>query len=305
MKIERHWLVAESPSEKISKVPTPNYQYQIMPKYLMIHYTATDTASSAITWFKQTASQGNSDRVCAHIVLAPDGTITQMAPFNTRCNHAGYSAWDGRTGMNEHAIGIEIVNPGYCEKLGNGSYRRAIANKPDGTPIYKTYPSSEKSRIVPLKHKHKFWTGKDNQHWFLFTPEQIAAAAKLSKLLIDHYQLSFVVGHDDVSPGRKPDPGPAFPWDEFKSKVFGQPDSIGKIFVVSSLTDGYANFRTQAGSGSTVIKKLKTGYEVGLVETYGRWCRVYLVNDIKDVKNGKHSIKTEGWVHASLLVPKP
>ena len=306
MKLDKqHWLLKEGAAEKVVKNPTANAQYQITPRYLIIHYTAGDTAEGAINWFKQTPQQGNTDRICAHVVIGTDGTITQLAPFNARCNHAGYSYWDGRSGMNEHAIGIELVNPGYCEKLANGGFRRKIGENKDKTPIYKQYPASEKDRIVKTNHKHKFWTSADNHHWFKFTPAQIAAVSQLSKLLVDTYHLSFVVGHDDVSPARKPDPGPAFPWDEFKVAVFGRTDNTGKIFTVHSGSDGFAEFRTAADKNSPSIKKLKNGYEVGLIETFGQWSKVYLVDDLKDVKRDKQSVKTEGWIHSSLLNPKP
>lgn len=303
MKIKNHWL-EENLLEKIQRKSSPNFQYQILPKYLIIHYTAGDNADTAITWFRQTPQQGNHDKICAHIVIDLDGTITQLAPFNTRCNHAGYSSWDGRTGMNEYSIGIELVNPGYCEKLPDGSYRRKVSEKKDGTPNYKTYSATEKNRILDITHKHKFWTDVDNKHWFKFTLEQIVAVSELSRLLVDTYHLSFVVGHDDISPGRKPDPGPAFPWDDFKMRVFNKTDNTGKIYLVNSLSDGFAEFRANPDNNSQSMKKLKNGYEVGLVDTKGQWSKVYLVNDIKDVKEGKQSIKKEGWIHSSLLILK-
>jgi N-acetylmuramoyl-L-alanine amidase len=300
MEIEKHWL-KENTVEKITKNPTTNYQYQILPNYLIIHYTAGDKAEGAIDWFKQTPEKGNPDRICAHIVIDLDGTITQLVPFNTRCNHAGYSCWDSRTGINEYSIGIEIVNSGFCEKLTNGSYKRKVGEEKNGTPIYKVYPKSISSEIIETSHKHKFWTENSNRHWFKFTSMQINAVSRLSKLLIENYQLSFVVGHDDISPGRKPDPGPAFPWDEFKINIFGKTDNIGKVFLVNSDSDGFAEFRTKADKNSSSIKKLKNGHEVGLIETFGQWFKVFLVNDIKEIKEGKQSIKIEGWIHSSLL----
>lgn len=303
MIINKHWL-QESQTEKVVKKATSNFQYLINPKYLIIHYTAGDNADGAITWFRQTPAQGNPDKICAHIVVDLDGTITQLAPFNTRCNHAGYSNWDGRTGINEHSIGIEIVNPGFCEKLNDGSYRRTIGAKSDGTPIYKNYPSTDINRISKLKHKHKFWDEKENQYWFKFTDEQIDAVSKLSKLLVEEYQLTFVIGHEDISTGRKPDPGPAFPWSKLKLNIFGKDDNIGNVFIVNSKTDDFVNFRTQADIKSVVIKKLKNGYEVELIETYGQWSKVFLVNDIREIKDGKQSIKIEGWIHSSLLTKK-
>jgi N-acetylmuramoyl-L-alanine amidase len=302
MKIDRHWLVAENKNEKIVKRETANQGHNIDPDYLIVHYTAGDTADAAINWFLNTAS--NPNNIAAHIVLDIDGTITQLVPFNRKANHAGYSSWDGITGFNIHSIGIEVVNPGYVEKLTDGTYRRQVGvDKVTKKPIYKTYSSSTASKIIKAKHKHKFWDAAAYQHWFKFPQAQLAALYVLSKTIINHYQLVRAVGHDDISPARKSDPGPAFPWDEFKQQVSGQQDSIGKIFIVN--TDG-ANFRAQPSTSAAKIKTLNTGYEVGLIETNGQWHKVYLVNTKTDVvKSDGSSIKTIGWMHSSLLTLKP
>lgn len=300
MKVENHWLKATSDVEKVVKNATANQLNNITPSYLVIHYTAGDTAGSAINWFKSVPPQ-NPDRIAAHIVIDTDGTITQLVAFNRRANHAGYSTWDGLTGFNLHSIGIEIVNPGYLEKLPDGSYKRWI-NKAKNQFV--TYPASHSSKIVKTNHKHKFWTGSDNNHWFLFPEAQLKAVYALSKLLMSHYGLVNAIGHDDLSPGRKPDPGPAFPWDDFKLNVFGKTDLVGKILIVKS-SDGSANLRTDHDKNATLIKKLPNGFEVGLIETYGQWNKVYLVDKKTDVidREGK-SIKSIGWIHASLLVLK-
>ena len=298
MKIERHWLIAENATEKIIKNPTENIGHNIDPDYLVVHYTAGDTADSAISWFKNTSN--NPDRIAAHVVLDTDGTITQLVPFNCKANHAGYSNWDGLTGLNIHSIGIEVVNPGYVQKMNDGTYRRKITDATKTKPAqYKTYPASTASKIIKTNHKHKFWDGIDNQHWFKFPQAQLDALYKLSKAIINEYQLIRAVGHDDISPARKPDPGPAFPWDDFKLNVSGHTDNVGKIYIVN--TNG-TNFRAEPSSGAAKIKTLNTGFEVGLVETNGLWNKVYLVNDKKDVVAAdKSSIKIVGWVHGSLL----
>ncbi len=301
MKIERHWLVPENNSEKIVKKETANIGHNIDPDYLVVHYTAGDTAENAVNWFLNT--KNNPQNIAAHIVLDVDGTITQLVPFNRRANHAGYSNWDGLIGFNIHSIGIEVVNPGYVEKMSDGTYRREVGRDPKTKKIiYKNYPASTSAKIIKAKHKHKFWDAAANQHWFKFPQIQLDALYKMSKTIINHYQLIRAVGHDDISPARKPDPGPAFPWDNFKLNVNGVVDSIGKIFNVN--TDG-SNFRAQPSSSAAKIKILNTGYEVGLIETNGLWCKVYLVNDKKDVvANDGSSIKTVGWIHSSLITPK-
>jgi len=115
MRIVNHWLTPDATSEKIRISKTKNAGDLIDPDYVVIHYTATDTAASAVDWFMNTSN--NPDRIAAHIVLDYDGTITQLVPFNRKANHAGTSAWDGVDFFNSHAIGIEIVNPGFVEKL--------------------------------------------------------------------------------------------------------------------------------------------------------------------------------------------
>ncbi|WP_166923228.1 N-acetylmuramoyl-L-alanine amidase [Flavobacterium poyangense] len=302
MEINKDWLVVDTATGKIKKLVSPNARYNIVPKFLVIHYTAGDTADSAINWFMTPQDKGNPDRIAAHIVVDVDGTITQLVPFNRRANHAGYSVWDKISGFNDHAIGIEIVNPGYLEKVADGSYRRRVGQDKNKKPVYKTYPASIASKIYVGNHKHKFWTDADNHLWFLYPKAQLEAVYKLSSLLIQHYQLTTAIGHDDISPARKPDPGPAFPWDDFKNAVFGKIDFVGRIFKV---TEDGTNFRNQPSTENTPIKKLKKDYEVGLIETNGSWCKVYLVNDKKDVVNSDGSSKKEiGWIHNSLLVLK-
>ncbi|WP_188316113.1 N-acetylmuramoyl-L-alanine amidase [Chitinophaga agrisoli] len=298
MKIVDHWLQADTPQEKVRVSPSQNARPPIDPDYLILHYTATDTAADAINWFMNT--QSNPDRIAAHIVLDYDGTITQLIPFNCRANHAGYSIWDGASEFNYHSIGIEIVNPGYVEKMDDGSYRRA-KGKVNGKMVYKTYPASSASSIVAAQHKHRFWNAKDNQHWFVFPPAQLEALYTLSKTLIDKYQLITALGHDDIAAGRKPDPGPAFPWDTFRTRLNGTASPIGKVFVTNQHG---VNFRSSHSTTSTVIKTLSQGYEVGLIETNGQWSKVYLVQKQTEVVDNGRSVKVVGWIHSSLLTPK-
>ena len=45
-----------------------------------------------------------------------------------------------------------------------------------------------------------------------YTPAQYAMLARLAKALRRRYPIADVVGHSDIAPGRKTDPGPAFDW---------------------------------------------------------------------------------------------
>ncbi|MBC8954372.1 N-acetyl-anhydromuranmyl-L-alanine amidase [Xenorhabdus sp. PB62.4] len=52
------------------------------------------------------------------------------------------------------------------------------------------------------------------KEWCLYHPSQIDAVIRLAKDIIQRYQIKAVnvVGHSDIAPLRKEDPGPAFPW---------------------------------------------------------------------------------------------
>lgn len=297
MEINNHWLTTTAANEKITISKSNNVRDLIDPDYLIIHYTATDTAKSAVDWFMNT--KNNPDKIAAHIVIDVDGTITQLIPFDHRANHAGTSTWDGVDNMNYHSIGIEVVNPGFVEKLANGTFKRSVVG---GS---KVYPAADANQFVKIDHKHKFWTDKDNHYWRIYPEAQLQALYKLSKVLFDEYHLIAAIGHDDISPARKPDPGPAFPWEKFKASVFGQINNNGKIYSVN--TNG-TNLRASFSKSSPIIKALSLGYEVGLIETSGQWSKVYLVQNREEVlqKQGDkvRSIKTIGWIFSSLLTLK-
>jgi N-acetylmuramoyl-L-alanine amidase len=150
MKITNHLLVADG-GEKIKIDLSPFAGATIDPVFLIIHYTATDNASSPISWFKD--KKGNTARIAAHIVLAKDGTITQMIPFNKKANHAGSSNWDGINGMNTYGIGIEIVNEGR---------------------VSKAFPAGTKP-VVHINHKDNPAGTALNEYWFSYPQVQLDA----------------------------------------------------------------------------------------------------------------------------------
>jgi N-acetylmuramoyl-L-alanine amidase len=308
MRIENHWLVKENDIEKFIKKPSGNAGDPIIAKYVIIHYTAGDTLSPALNWFLNTKREKNDDSanpkaLAAHIIIDTDGTILQLIPFNRKANHSGSSVWDGVDGFNSKSIGIEIVNPGFVEKMPNGIFRRLESNK-EGVKKYKNYTNEEAERIKEAKHKLKHL--EKLNYWMAFTEEQIDAVINLSKLLFDKYQLINALGHDDVSPLRKQDPGPLFPWSRYKTEVLGKNNDIGKIFIVNSESDGFAYFRNTPSTTSKDKEKLSNGFEVGLIETYGLWSKVYKVNEKEDVlvkvDGGEvKCVKTIGWIFSKLL----
>lgn len=189
MKIDaQHWL---SPA---IKAPIPGGAVMAIRRFLVIHFTAGASAASSIGWWRQL---GNG--VCAHFVIERDGTIYQTRPCNRTAGHAGSSKWkDPKTGITYHglnscSLGIELANGGHSfpEKF---------------SALRPTY----------ARHKH----GGPTREWETYPQAQIDACEELSKALVNRYNLDDVVGHEDIAPNRKSDPGPAFPMHELR-KVCG------------------------------------------------------------------------------------
>ena len=200
MKIVNHLIVAET-VEKFKFEKSPNYSGVVNPLYLIIHFTAGTTADGAISWFKKSDSKASS-----HLIIDRDGSIVQMVPFNRKAWHAGESSWGNLNGINQHSIGIELVNAGKLQRTGDGQWvnwsKRAV-------------PPSE---VTVARHKNEI----TEAGWHEYTEAQIEAVIKVSKLLHSKYKFTDILGHDDISPTRKVDPGPLFPMNSFRKIVLGR-----------------------------------------------------------------------------------
>lgn len=135
---------------------SPNTSGEMEPTLIVIHYTGDNSLEGALSWLCATQSQ-----VSAHLVIAKDGTVYQLVPFNIKAWHAGNSSYNGRRGVNSFSIGIENVGFG--------------------------------------------------DEW---PKEQVDAIREVLGAISRAYTIEDIVGHEDVAPGRKTDPGPNFPWNE-------------------------------------------------------------------------------------------
>lgn len=200
MKIINHVLSGD-PEEKISFVKSPNQSSRITPIYLVIHFTAGANLSGAVSWFQKTEAQAS-----AHLVIDRDGTIVQMVPFNRCAWHAGKSKWGQLEGMNTYSIGIELVNAGKLRRNSKNEWLN-WANK--------IIPEAD---VTIAKHKDE----TTEAGWHEYAERQLEVAIKVGSLLHKTYTFTDVLGHDDISPGRKVDPGPLFPMNSFRSMVLGR-----------------------------------------------------------------------------------
>lgn len=180
-----HWV------DTAIRVPLKGGSAMNIRRFLIQHFTSGATAMSSINFWKSPEAKGAS----AHFVIDRDGTLYQCRPCNVTCGHAGKSTWthEGRTftNLNSCTIGIEYANAG------------------DSTNLTLKW-----SKLPSLLAKHK--NGGPRKEWEQYTPEQIATGKELSRVLVKRYNLDEVLGHDDIAPDRKVDPGPAFPMQEIR-----------------------------------------------------------------------------------------
>ncbi len=210
MKIVDHQFKGEG--VKFQQTPNISRGVTIIPDTIIIHYTATPNAASAINTLmnpKQSAS--------AHLVVDIDGTVTQLANFNAKTWHAGVSSYGGRSNFNNFSIGIEIVNAGWLKKEGDKYYSywgEEIKDVHEG--LHRNYPQTR------------------SQYWQKYSDAQIAKIKEICEALAETYDIQYILGHEEIAPGRKQDPGPAFPLDRLRDDILFNdeelpPDTFGVV----------------------------------------------------------------------------
>ncbi len=230
-----------------SFVKTPNIGGKITPDTIIIHYTAGVNADRVVKYFTNPKARASS-----HLVIGKDGKLTQMAEFDIKTWHAGRSYYGGRRSFNGLSIGIEIDNFG-------------LLTKKDG--VYKTWFGEVVPKKDVLKARHR--NGGGLLYWEKYTDEQVNTVFDVCEAISKAYNIKFILGHEDVSRGRKTDPGPAFPLEELRNYVF---KGIENGVVVTSVL----NIRSDNNlDGKKVVENgLPRGTKVEVLKTKGYWYKV-------------------------------
>lgn len=273
MRIKAHKLL-RSDGSKIPFKRSPNQSSgTITPRFLIMHYTAGSSAESSVSWLRNKDAKAS-----AHLVIGRDGSVVQLVDFNRKAWHAGRSEWRGLNGLNAHSIGIELDNPGILQGS-PGNWR---------TSWGRTVPDSD----VLLE------TIADNNSlkgWHTYTETQLEVAREVSVALVRHYDLEAILGHSDIAPTRKNDPGAAFPLAAFQGLVEGRDiEDTEQTFQ----TTADLNIRTGPGTEFTKfsdVSPLPKGTRLHILEHKGVWRKV----DVLDVVNDEMDIV--GWVHGRYL----
>ena len=261
--LSNHWLEGS----RVNHLETPNTGGPIQPHYLVFHYTAGRSAQASVAWLTNPVAKAS-----AHLVVGRDGTITQLAPFTTKTWHAGVSHWDGLTGLNQYAIGIEMDNAGPLTAVGDKL-----------TAWFgKSYP---KSQAIFARHKLE----TESKWWHAFSEKQILIGVELATMLVQYYGLKEILGHDDIAPDRKRDPGPAFPLNHIRALVMGRSQDEGDWYQVMAPA-----LNIRSGPGTTyelVAPPLSQGTKLLVLVKQDRWTKVSV--EPSGLSSGQD---LEGWV---------
>lgn len=261
------------------------------PRYIVMHYTAGGSGAGTRDYLMKSPAQKGALRglakkiyASAHLVVDRDGTVWQIVPFNLKARHAGTSFWRGQKSLNQCSIGIEIANYGWLNQQADGSYKR------DGTPRFSAADVSIGK--MPNSDEIKGWEN--------YPEAQLQALEDLTLALLDRYpSIEEIVGHQEIAPRRKFDPGPAFPMQRFRNlhdgRGGGELDGESQVpgVPIRYRTTTRLNIRGGAGTSFEKLEEspLATGTELQLVETSGQWLFVSL--------RGDGAVK--GWVHGGYV----
>ena len=154
-----------------------------------------------------------------------------------------------------------------------------------GKSVWKNYDSLNKYSIgIEISnpgHKH----GYQN-----FSIRQIKSLVKLSKYLIKKYKIkkNSILGHSDISPERKMDPGEKFPWKNLSKLKLAywhslEEKKIRKLRLIKlNKSEEKKFFKNIKKIGYTRIKNSNINYNKILVKSFQRRFRQSLINGIAD-----------------------
>lgn len=161
-------------------------------EFVVLHYTSASNERSLELLSRH--------QVSSHYLITDEAVprVYQLVDESRRAWHAGLSQWYGRTYLNAASIGVEIVNAGL------------LGHKHDENDAARPFPSSPESGAAPA--------------WASYSDAQIETLRLLLQDIVQRHQIKAhnIVGHSDIAPQRKVDPGPLFPWKKLAEAGLGR-----------------------------------------------------------------------------------
>lgn len=190
--------------------PSDNFNSRI--NHLVLHFTSENFERSLAIL------TGRTDRKVSSHYLIPDSedatysndslAVYSLVSTSDRAWHAGQSFWAEKTGLNDQSIGVEIVNLSGCSEN-----IRALGNGP------------------------QFGVSCE---FLAYSEEQITLLVQLLRQILDQHpdiRPEAIVGHADIAPDRKVDPGPTFPWEQLHEAGIGAWFDKGRVAEITELLE--------------------------------------------------------------------
>lgn len=161
------------------------------PEGCIVHFTAGQADKSAVAYGRKMGY--------SYMHIDPMGVITQSTPLDEWGCHAGDSYWEGLGhGVSQHLVGIEVACAGKLTKIDKQQYQSWFGKKYDEAAVryfqqdrdnvqagyYQKYTQAQETALIHLI----LWLKTNNP---------------------DVFKIEYVLGHDEVAPSRKNDPGAA------------------------------------------------------------------------------------------------
>jgi N-acetylmuramoyl-L-alanine amidase len=231
-----------------------------LPDTLVIHYTAGLTLDSAVRTLCDPAAKAS-----AHFVVDRDGKVVQLVEIDTVAWHAGVSRHLSRSGLNKYSLGIEIVNAGRLNRTAAGEFVTWFGSR------------VEAKDALQLLHRNESalaW-------WHAYTEQQVESVFELSRQLVAGLPIKNILGHEEIAPGRKSDPGPAFPLDQMRARLLGthrdadeESDELTQV-ATGVISASLLNTRTGPSVLSPVASvPLRRGTAVTIVGSQPGWLKI-------------------------------
>jgi len=183
-------------------------------RIVVIHHTTADFQDSLDILTKR------SDRPVSSHYLVPEPGDPSYSSENLRLYslvseegrawHAGSSYWAGKTSLNDMSIGIELVNQTWCHKSEDvPDSEQPPGDNEDQENKNQEHENQERARIC-------FYPD--------FAEPQLEILLDLLEgILARHTEVkpTHIIGHSDIAPQRKIDPGPRFPWQRLHRLGYG------------------------------------------------------------------------------------
>ncbi|MCG8672230.1 MAG: N-acetylmuramoyl-L-alanine amidase [Pseudomonadales bacterium] len=238
-----------------------------LPDTVVLHFSGTGTLQSAINTMLDPEVKAS-----VHLIIGRNGNVVQLLPFDRIAWHAGVSEYQGRKDLNRYSIGIELENAGRLTKAGD-QYVSWFG---------RTYGEDD---VVQAAHANE----AEPSFWHRYSEAQISAVLDVCRVLCRDYGITNILGHDEISPQRKVDPGPAFPLDIVRERLLynDRQEGVDQFSQISSQGVVYhqpASFFSQPDASSPLVEAglLSEGTEMNVTGEQNGWYRV--------------SIPVSGWV---------